>query len=204
MSLIEWDDPIPTENIRRVPLADLVSQHRKRYTLATKKWDMVLRRITQLDIERVALQLAEKSKEYLDLVESSAPLVQKAESSEGLTPDEMTELIKLSQKLTPYAKLFSLPCFVDPKVETIEEFDALLSNLEPDEQKKLQDALVELSNPRADGAVSGVGLALSKEFHIPLSENLTIENMTAQQASALTDVLKEQNAEVRRLMTKKP
>jgi len=203
MPLIEWDGPILSENIRRVPLADLTNQHRKRYVFQTKEWDIVLKRITQLDIERVALELAEKSKEYLDLVESSVPLAQKAESQEGLTPDEMTDLTKLSQALMPYAKLFSLPCFVDPKIQTIEEFDALLSNLDPDEQKGLQDTLVELSKTRVDGNVSSVGLVLSKEYNIPLSKDLTIENMTAQQASAMTDVLKDQNAELQRLMKTK-
>ena len=185
-----------------IPFKDILSQHRKRYYFPTKRGVIILKYLTHLDMEKVTLDLVNNYPDYLPLAKRSNELLEKSEqhikmnpegTTSGLNPDEMDELANIGTKLMPYTKAYHLPLFVSPVLNSIDEFDALMSALDNDEQKGLLRLIKILSATTPDGKVSKTNMLIARDHGIHLAPDLTGENMTAQQAAAFTDVSMDTN-----------
>lgn len=173
----------PECGIRRVPLADLLKQHRTRYLVHTSVGDVIMRHITYMDTEQTVLEIADAIPEYLKLVREGEMLRDISKFDKGLDAMQMARLIEIGQVLEPFAKRFALRCFVDPILNTVEELDALLSVLNSDERDAILALMSKLSSSSDGKADLNVVMAL-KEMGITLPHDLTIESITSEQAAA--------------------
>lgn len=107
---------------------------------------------------------------------------------------QQERLEQLSAQLVPYSDEYAARCFVTHDEDDKEILllggaqdlsDLLFEIRNPKETQELLTLLAILANPSPDGTIDTVGLMLAKAFHIPLADDLTVENMTAQQAVAL-------------------
>ena len=195
-------EPVPTPGIititeselehatlRRIPMADILAQHRRRYVMRTSIGDVVLRHISQLDVERAALEVF-ATEGYELKANRLLMLAGKVEHGGSLDAEEMTEYAGLEADLAPSTKIFVRYCFVAPLITSAEEYDALISELDVKERSELEALLIDLSRAKPAGKVQSALPTLSAAYHIPLAKDLTGENMTAQQAAVLVDELK--------------
>lgn len=185
MNPIEYDGRNPLKEYRRIALKDILDQHRRRWLLKTSIGDIVLKKLGQLDSEKIGITLIEKHPEYVALVREYTSLKEIASMRNGLNADGIEKMREIGKKLAPFNHYFTIACFVDPALSTPEEFDALISALQPAEVEQLYKVLNILTSGTPDGDVTDIGLALSKVYGIKLSDDLTIENLTAEQASVL-------------------
>jgi len=185
------DDP----ELKRIPLADLLRQHRRRWILKTALGNIVLKRITALEAEEATVNALNSDPDFAGMVERAHEIGLMAEK--GLDIEQMKEYAEIGKRLEPYAMGMGLYCIVDPRVRTVEEFDALLSALPERDRGELRALMGQLSSTNINGEVASSALLISKEFGVPLSNDLTIENMTAQQSAALSGEIDKQNAQLR-------
>ncbi len=171
------------ENFRRVPMGEIRVQHRKLYRVQLSTYDIILKRILEDDIERIIFGALNEMPEYFELSKRYVHL-EKMAAGLGLTSAEMEELDVLRDKMVPIGQQFEMACFVDPELKTKEDYDALRNALGFADRQELAKVLGDLTNPSVGAAVSK-GLAVAHLYGIPLPEDLTLENMTAQQADAL-------------------
>ncbi len=200
--IIEYDGPIPDEQIKKVPWKEILSHHRKQYVFRSKVGDIILKRIGQLDVEAIVVDMLNSDPTFFDSLKRQQMLWAKAELKDGLTDDEMRELEEIGLRFLPYMKSLTFGCFVDPPIRTIDDFDALITALPHDEQSKLYKLLAELSTQKVDGEVLGALPTLTREFGVKLPDDLNVENITATQSGALMDHLRRENELIRGALKK--
>jgi len=185
-------------DIKRIPLKDILGQHRQRWVLHAEIGDIVLKRITYLDSEELTMTLMAEVSGYADALKTASLLSEKLKYGD-LDADDMVSLQSIGNFLKQYIRLYYLRCFVEPLITTADELDAILGALNPIERTALLDGLSKLTNP-SPGDVSVSGLTIAETNGIPISSDLTLENMTQQQASVLTGKAEKENSNLRELM----
>lgn len=188
MDVFESKDGRMPKDISPVPLAEFLEDHRKRWVMRTSVGDLVLKRISYLDLER-AMMDAERNYPGYEMRSRRATQLFAVAKAGGLPDADMDELNQLGVELSAPAKMFTLKCFVLPEVHSLEEFDALLSRLGKEERDALQLLLAELSSPSFGDRPLSPMLALAQRFGIKLPDDLSVEAVTAGQASLLTKAL---------------
>lgn len=174
---------IPAE--KKVSMKDILEMHRMRWDYTCSLGTIRLRRLTLLDQEKTVIRLEREHPDYFKLSERAGQLWHAVDAGGALSPEEQIEMTDLIVKLQPYAHEFSCACFEDPIVNSGEELGHLLFELKTDERQELMDILMTLASSIVDGKLNSVALTLSKEFNIKLTDDLTMENMTASQAVSL-------------------
>lgn len=182
------DDPC----LRRISIASLLKQHRKRWVLKTSIGDVVLKRITALEAEEATVNALNSDPDFAGMVERAHELGLLA-AADNMTGEQLLEYETIGKRLEPHAMRMGLYCIVDPKVSSVEEFDALLSALPDDERGELKAVIGQLSSTDIQGEVASSALMVSREYNIPIANDLTIENMTAQQSAVLVKPINAQN-----------
>jgi hypothetical protein len=189
---IKQSDRIEEE--KKVPFNKIKKLHEARWRYDCSLGSVRMRRMTLTDQEETGIRLMEDYPEYRELVEASQPLWKLLEKKIPFSPEQQIAFTELGKKLEPYSHDYYATCFVDVDENGKEfsvlanrtELDAFLFELQPKERKELIDALDMLSNPAVDGKVDTIAFTLAKEFGLKLlPDDLTMENMTAQQASVL-------------------
>jgi hypothetical protein len=178
-------DECETMEIRKVPLADIISQHRARWVVKTSIGDFLLRRIRHIELEKITLTLLLEVPEYKAIIQEAIQLKDLEKFERGLDDTQILRYIEIGEWLEPYHKRYLVPCFVEPKITSVDEVDALLEALNDEEREYLFQLLSQLGRPDLDNPVSLNGIGIAKEFNIPIAKDLDMENMTAQQATAL-------------------
>jgi hypothetical protein len=186
MEIIEADNTkdMP-KDLRPISLAEFMDDHRKRWVMRCSEGDIVLKRISYLDLEHALLKAEKEHPGYEQSSKRAAQLWTVIKAGGELPPEHMEELNELSISLSAPAKMFSLKCFERPKVETLEEFDALMGALTAEETAALQLLLAELSSPSFGERAASPMLMLAQRFDIKMPEDLNIETMTPGQVSGL-------------------
>lgn len=183
----------PLDGIRRVPLSEILRQHRVRYLLHTSIGDIVMRHITYLDTEETVFAIGERIKGYLELVKEYEMLMDISKFETGLNETQMSRLIYIGKQLEPYAKLFCLKTFEEPMLSSVEELDAILSSVKTDERDVILKLMGILSN--SSGGEANVEVAvLLQNLGVGLPKDLTIETITSEQASAFVSSQKPKEA----------
>lgn len=201
MDLIEINSGDLPGDMRRIALAPLLEQHRKRWMLRTCAGDVLLKRITALEAEQVTLD-AMIDPDFVGMVERAHVLSVKA-AAQGLEGDELQEYLDVGNRLAPFAQRIALKCIVSPSVGNEEEYLTLLNALTVEERRGLEDLLRQLSRTDVDGEVTTSALVLAEKYGIPLANDLTVENMTAQQSAALSQRVGAENERLASMLRRK-
>ena len=184
MDLKEWwgeDGPMPEVN--EVPLEDLVRQHRVRYIVHTAEGDIVLRFIGALKMRSVELNLMAADPEYNTKRRQLLEMTSMLKQCPG-APDLRAEQLRLASQLEGTFYEYFAACFVRPKA-TAEQVQALASALLPEEWRMLRVLLIQLIAARPSGTVASAMLTLCAKYGVTIADDLTLENMTAQQLAVL-------------------
>jgi hypothetical protein len=188
MELIEIEDAraaMPLED--EIPLEDLLRQHRLRYDVRTSQGAVRLKFIGALRRRTIELQIQAADPECMgkrrDLQSVMAMLKE--------NPEDAT-LIAKRRELEAYIEpsiydLFA-GCFDAPVMRGGKSVMALADALRPEEWEGLRTLLLVLIAARPSGQVAGAMLQLCSRFGVKISDDLNLENMTAQQLAVLDDV----------------
>ena len=186
--MFESKDGRMPKDISPVPLGEFLEDHRKRWLMRTGVGDLVLKRISYLDLERAMME-AERAYPGYELRSRRAAQLFAVFKAGGLPESDLAELNDLGMELSAPAKLFSLKCFVSPEIHSLEEYDALLSHLSNEERDAVRMLLAELSSPSFGDRPLSPMLAMAQRFGIKLPDDLNVEAVTAGQAAVLTKAL---------------
>jgi hypothetical protein len=223
---------------KRIPLQTLLKQSRQRWYFDTSVGRVYLKRITQLDMDRISIEVVEEHPEFVDIVRRLTAIAEIERAGGPIGVETKEEALALGKQLYPLTNQFSRACFVTyvcercagkgkiswappgggmamvdcPKCRstgegtrevvqfnTSEEYDAFISALKPEEVEALYPILADLSSARLPGEVAGMGVVLAKEFDIPLTKDIAIDTMTAQQGTALSDLLERKMEAIRNM-----
>lgn len=198
MDLIEIEDArnaMPLEN--EVPLEDLARQHRIRYDVNTSMGNIRLRFIGALRRRSIELRISasdptvEGKRHDLQMV--SALLTDRPDDAE-LREKQM----QLAADLEPsFYDLFA-GAFDVPRMRSGQEVMALADALRPEEWRNLRVLLIQLIAARPSGDVAAAMVQLCSRYGVRIADDLTMENMTAQQLAVLDQVAGAEYEAVRR------
>lgn len=198
MDLIEIEDARtagPLEN--EVPLEDLVRQHRVRYDVSTSIGKVRLRFIGALRRRAIELRIAaadptvEGKRQDLQMI--TAMLSERPEDTEL-----QARQLQLAADLEPsFYDLFA-GAFDVPRMRTGAEVMALADALQPEEWRGLRVLLIQLIAARPSGTVASAMVQLCSRYGVRIAEDLTLENMTAQQLAVLDQVAGAEYEAIRR------
>lgn len=188
MELIEIEDARfagPVEN--EVPLEDLVRQHRVRYDVRTSLGTVRLKFIGALRRRAIELQIQAADPECMgkrrDLQSVMALLKE--------NPGDATLNAKrreLEAYIEPSIYDLFAGCFDAPVMRGGKSVMALADALRPDEWEGLRTLLLVLIAARPSGQVAGAMVQLCSRFGVRIADDLTLDNMTAQQLAVLDDI----------------
>lgn len=198
MDLIEIEDTrnaTPLEN--EVPLEDLVRQHRIRYDVSTSMGNIRLRFIGALRRRSIELRIAAadptvEGKRY-DMQMVSSMLTERPDDAEL-----RERQLQLAADLEPsFYDLFA-GAFDVPRMRSGQDVMALADALRPEEWRNLRVLLIQLIAARPSGDVAAAMVQLCSRYGVRIADDLTLENMTAQQLAVLDQVAGAEYEAVRR------
>lgn len=199
MDLISYDArDEPPEGLQEVPLADILQQHRRRYVVRTSLGDISLRFVGPIDKRTVTLRLTAQGPEYLALLERAAQLSSLTRDGITLTQQDLQDAEGLAASIEPYLYEFFALAFDSPRLGGAEDLKALANALQPQEWEELRTMLIELTRDEPAGVVDTSVIRIAQRFGIPISDGMTAENMTSQQAAVLGQALQDDARDIRR------
>lgn len=198
MDLIEIEDARtagPAEH--EVPLEELVRQHRIRYDVITSQGTIRLRFIGALRRRAIELrvQAAEPRVEGWrhDLQFVTAMLIDRPDDTALLAHQR-----QLAADLEPsFYDLFA-GAFEIPRMMSGQDVMALADALRPEEWRGVRVLLIQLIAARPSGDVATAMVQLCARYGVSIAEDLTLENMTAQQLAVLDQVAGSEYEAIRR------
>lgn len=188
MELIEIEDARfagPVEN--EIPLEDLVRQHRLRYDVRTSVGTVRLRFIGALRRRTIELQIQAADPDSMGKrqdLQSVMALLKAHPGDEGL----IARRRELEAYIEPSIYDLFAGAFDSPYMRGGKSVMALADALQPQEWEGLRTLLLVLIAARPAGQVSGAMLQLCSRFNVRIADDLTLDNMTAQQLAVLDDV----------------
>ena len=180
---------IPAE--KRVPWEDIISLYETVYDYHCSLGVIRLKHIGALDHDATEIRIQARLPKYRKAAEEVAALQKTLEGGGSLDADQMVKFDELIKIMALHAHEFTVSCFIEPKIKKPEELSYLFFELKPEEREELYKMLSVLANPSVGGKVSATIATLSQMFHVPLAKEMTMENMPAKVADALTQVVAE-------------
>lgn len=208
MDMLEFEGPVPVSDFKPISMGKIIDQHRKKWLFRSSVGDVVLEKLSQIRRDDVNIDFFEQRPELVSVLKEAERLNEFARRGAPLNAEHMKKLEDAARTLRPQQRLFSMACFVlpdgkddkgedkwKPAFETLEQYDAFLTALNSEEVERVYTLLNELTSIQSASASCAVLLTVAKEFGIPIAKDLTLENMTAEQANILVNTLVEQTKE---------
>ena len=202
LDLVEFEGRPPFADFKPVSMDDYIKSFRKRWCFRTSIGDVILKKLGQLDRDRILVEFYDAHPELVEVLKEVDRLREFHRRGIPLDAEHQMKMESCAKQISAQARLFSMACFEIPKFEDLEEYDAFLTALDSDEVTKLYILLSELTSARSATASCEVLLTIAKEYGIPISKDLTLENMTAEQADILVNTLEKKGELMKREMGK--
>jgi hypothetical protein len=202
LDLVEYEGRPPFADFKPVCMDDYIKSYKKRWAFRTSIGDVVLKKLTQLDRDRILTVFFEEKPELIEVLKQAEQLRNFERRGIPLDAAHIEKMESCGKLLRDQQRLFSMACFENPKFVSLEDYDAFLTALDAEEVTKLYVLLSELTSVRSATASCEILLTIAKEYGIPLSKDLTIENMTAEQADILVNTLEKKGELMKREMDK--
>jgi len=183
-------------------MKEITEQHRTKWLFRSSVGDVVLRKLSQVDRDEVNIEFFKQRPELIPVLREAEYLNGLLERGIPLNPEHMKKLEDCGKELRVQQRLFSMECFIlpdgkDDKGEdkwmhafaTPEDYDAFLTALNEEEIGRVYTLLNELTSIRPASVSCAALLLVAKEFGIPIAKDLTMGNMTAEQAEVLANTL---------------
>jgi len=196
LNLIEVTEPrLALAGGKRVPFADLANRFDKIWYRDLSLGRVFFRHLGQLGRDEANLEYALEHPEFAQMVQDADILREFQSKGIPLDKPHLEKLEKLNRALIPVQKLHASKCIIDideggkehKAFPNMRAYDAFLSSLQPSEVDTVYAILREMTSLAPITEESHTLIALAKEYHIPLAEGLTVENMSAEIADALVE-----------------
>jgi hypothetical protein len=202
LDFVEYESRPPFADFKAVCMDEYIKSYKKRWAFRTSIGDVVLKKLGQLDRDRISVEFFENKPELIEILKEAQTLRDFQRRGIPLDENHLTKLESCGKQLRNQQRLFSMACFVEPKFADLEEYDAFLTALNAEEVDKLYTLLSELTSVRSATASCEILLTIAKEYGIPISKDLTLENMTAEQADILVNTLEKKGELIKREIEK--
>ena len=191
-------DDLPV--INKVPIEDILRQHRKRYIIRTEKHgDVVLKYMTRT--ARIPVDTFRYSM-YPSLFEWEAEFREVAPIAELPSADEETKkrAAELVSLIIPTLDWYLLVCIEYPMLNTIYELSAFLDCLSPEEHEAVRQMLTVLTS-HVDKVDTGY-MELAERFGVSVVDKELLDSMTMQQEEVLMGILNAERTKERNIYKK--
>ena len=194
---LKFESAVPVSDFKPIAMDEISEQHRTKWLFRSSVGDVILKKLGQMDRDRISVDFFEQRPELIPILKEADYLNRLMERGIPLNPEHMKKLEDCGRNLRVQQRLFSMACFVlpdgddkwKPAFETLEDYDAFLTALNEEEVNRLYTFLTELTSIRPASASCDALLLVAKEFGIPIAKDLTMGNMTAEQAEVLANTL---------------
>lgn len=183
----------------KVDMNSILAQHRKTYTISMSIGDISLKHPSQSEISKILADIQAADPEILVKWDKISFYKDKLEKV-GLSPEEKEHYRTLLENDTQVLDRMTMACIVEPKIRTTEELNALAGALTLEEWTQLEDMFSALITVRKPTVSEAALIMICKAYGIPLAGDLTGENMTVQQASALQYVAEEEAIQTKNML----
>lgn len=181
---IEWHDNITTiETNDLVDISPILSSHRRRGVIQTSAGKLILRKIPFVRQKAIAAKHSEKLSELAKYhIEISEILLRDLDKR---TPEEDAKIRHFNETAYPYT-LEIVHASIETPTMDYETFEEWLQTLSPDEQVGLINAIsgMYVSDENAIQSASDF-IGLATDAGIPIDDDLTANNMTAEQTECI-------------------
>ena len=182
----------------KVPIEDILKQHRKRYIIHTQsRGDVVMRYMTRsarIKMDRLRRELYPELPYWEDELATKGPLAALPDAPQEIRDD--VEIVVA--KLLPTMDIFALACIVSPELRSVEELNDFMDLLEPDEAEAVRQILM-LCTAHAP-PVDTEYMVIAERFGVSVIDPVLMDHMTMQQQEVLTAILNEERRSERDLM----
>jgi len=222
LDLVEYEGRPPFADFKPVSMDDYIEQNETRWAFRTSIGDVVLKKLSQMDRDRINVAFFEERPDLVVILTEAQRLREFQRKGIPLDAEHEKKLESSAKLLRPLQVLFSMACFVKykfdesgailldeegrpkefPMFETLRVYDAFLTALNAEEVDRVYTLLTELTSIRSATASCEILLLIAKEYGIPISKNLTLKNMTAEQADILVNTLEKKGELMKREMDK--
>jgi hypothetical protein len=183
-----------------VDLKKIMNEHNQVWEFETSIGSIQLQYLKRLDAGYVTDQIAEEDPEYLPKLETLQLLEEQSEFPEGKHIKDTGEYKELKTYIAKYADRYLVPCFKDPILEDVEELNALLGALRPDEFKVISKVFVQVTAPLPPGRIHTNVISICQQFGVQLFRDVTVKDLTVHQFSLLAMVAEDQTQAVKQMI----
>ncbi len=163
-------------------MAELAVQHRQRFRFKTSVGEIELKHLGRLEHEDIFAAIIEEDPLYAETSERVGELKELKKHPGGIPESMKEEKNRVYTHCAKYSHRYYLPCFVRPEFKNSAEFDDFAEGLLPDEWDALR-LMMNVLTSEAPSLNKNIGMLLVMAgFGIKLANDLTMENMTLQQA----------------------
>jgi len=175
-----------------VSMKDVFNQHRVVHEPMFSIGKLKLQHLRHADNLAISERIFKEKPEFKVLAEELSVIYEQIEAygEDKIPADRLARVKELCKLLAPLVSMLAIPCFVEPKINSMEELEAIGDVLAPQEWVKLQALLKTLSAPLSAKEINTAFISQCKAFGIPLANDLTAENITFNQAQVMDATLR--------------
>lgn len=185
-----------------INMAEITRQHTAVYVIKTTIGRIKLKHLGKMRSDHITREIAVEDPKYLDMMREFDYLIKISQYPEGLNNEQLQKAKEFTNYMTAYTDRYVKEIYVEPKLDTVEELNALLDSLTAEEYSKMEQLHVLLTSPQPPSEVEKGMALMCKHFNLPLSKDLTGDNMTVAQFQILNEALKDETTEAREIMSK--
>ena len=182
--------------VTKVPIEDILGQHRYRYVLETSQGTIVMKHISKrmkLHIDRI--RYVRYPQAYL--LEQEARIVYPLITAGNPEDDVVQRANEIASQLAPSQDMYALGIIEYPFLTTPEDLDALLDALTDEEREAVRQMLTVLI--AWNKPVDYSQLEIAERFHLNMVKPEHIADPTYQQYRALYSVIEQEHEELKRI-----
>ena len=185
---------------RKIDIGEITKLHTATFKLETNLGPITLKALSRKVAKRVGTWLMLQFPEYAELATEFQFLKDISAYPEGLTLDQAARLAELYQLLDEWTTWFYLPCFVDPKLNDIDEYEALTNELDTESFEQLEAMLEVLANPMPASEANRQIAEICLEYGVPLADGISADNITVQQTAIIDEARLAENERIAKIM----
>lgn len=184
----------------KVPVEEILRQHRKRFIVHTAEHgDIVMRYMTRsarIPMDRLRHEMYPELIYWEDELATKGPLARLP----GADGDIVREVEEVVLKILPTMDLYALACIVTPELDRPEDIGALMDSLKEDEAEAVRQILM-LCTAHAP-PVDTEYMEIAERYGVQVIDPLLIDHMTMQQQEVLMAILRAERKQEADLMRK--
>ena len=182
--------------VTKVPIEEILEQHRYRYVLETSQGTIVMRHLSKRmkgHIDRI--RYVRYPEAYI--LEQEAKIVYPIIKAGNPEEDTVKRANEIASQLAPTLDMYALGIIEYPFLTTPEALDALLDAMTDEEREAMRQMLTVLT--AWNKPVDYSQLEIAERFHLNMVRPEHIEEPTYQQYRALYSVIEQEHDELRRI-----